>query len=298
LIQASKIGFNLVEMMERFFICVLGIVVLASAACLVSLKFDAAQSPADEHVKLELVSEQNALVSGEELFLGIQFDLKEGWHTYWMNPGDSGEAPRIEWQLPVGFQEGPIQWPYPERLVTPPFADYGYKHQVLLIAPIRLPPQLREGETENIAAQVHYLICRDVCIPGQKQLALSLPVKNRAAASLSHELFAAARARVPKPRPRSWNISAASIRDEFVLNLQTGELTKMLQFFPFHAEQIENATSQEMTVFPGGVRLHLKKSNHLLKPIARLQGVIVLDSERAYSVDVPVSRSSKMSTRD
>jgi hypothetical protein len=103
LIQASKIGFNLVEMMERFFIRVLGIVVIASAACLVSPKFDAAQSPADEQVKLELVSEQNALVSGEELFLGIRFDLKEGWHTYWMNPGDSGEAPRIEWQLPVGF---------------------------------------------------------------------------------------------------------------------------------------------------------------------------------------------------
>jgi len=298
LIQASKIGFNLVEMMKRIFLPVLGIVVVASAVCLVSPNFEAAQGPADEHVKLELVSEQNALVSGEELFLGIRFDLKEGWHTYWVNPGDSGEAPRIEWQLPAGFQAGPIQWPYPERLVTAPFADYGYKHQVLLMAPIRLPARLRAGETENIAAQVHYLICHDVCIPGQKQLLLSLPVQNRPAASLSRELFAAARARVPKPKPRSWKISAASLGDEFVLNLQTEELTKMLQFFPFHAEQIENAASQEMTVFPGGVRLHLKKSNHLLKPIARLQGVIVLDSERAYSVDVPVSRSSKMSTRD
>jgi DsbC/DsbD-like thiol-disulfide interchange protein len=279
------------EMMNRFFICVLGIVVLGSAAWLVSAKRGRTQSPAEDHVKLELVSEQNALVSGQDLLVGIRFILEDGWHTYWINPGDSGEAPRMEWQLPAGFQAGAIQWPYPERLTTPPFTDYGYEHEVLLMVPIRLPAKLKEGETEKIAAQVHFLICRDVCIPGKKQLGLSLPVKNRAAPSATRELFAAARARVPSPAPPNWNISVASIGDEFVLDLQIGGPPKVLQFFPLYAEQIENAAPQEVTIFPGGVRLHLKKSKHLLKPIARLQGVIVVDSEGAYSVDVPVSRS-------
>jgi thiol:disulfide interchange protein DsbD len=286
-------------MMDRFFfICVLGSVVLASAAWLVSAKLGAAQSPADEHVRLELVSEQNAFVSGEGLFVGIRFILQDGWHTYWSNPGDSGEAPRIEWRLPVGFQAGPIQWPYPERLSTPPFADYGYENDVLLMASVRPPAQLREGETAKIAAQVHYLICRDLCIPGQKQLALTLPVKNHAAGSAASELFATARARVPRPTPRNWNISATAIGDEFVLNLRTGKLTKMLEFFPLEAEQIENAAPQKATAVPGGLRLHLKKSKHLLKSIPRLEGVIVLDSEKAYLINVPVSRSSKMSTRN
>src|SRR2546426_8294521 len=45
------------------------------------------KNPADEHVKLELVSEQNAVVPGKELWLGIRFDLQDGWHTYWTNPG-------------------------------------------------------------------------------------------------------------------------------------------------------------------------------------------------------------------
>lgn len=278
--------------MKRFFMCVLGILVLASVGWLVSTKLGVAQSPADEHVKLELFSEQNAFVSEEELFLGIRFTLEDGWHTYWINPGDSGEPPRIQWHLPGGFQVGAIEWPYPERLETAPFTDYGYEHQVLLMVPIR-PPKLKEGETEKIAAQVHYLICRDACIPGQKQLELSLPVKNRAIPSPAHELFATGRARVPRPTPRDWKISAASIADEFVLNLHTGEPTKVLQFFPLHAEQIENAASQKMTPFPGGIRLHLKKSNHLLKPIARLLGVIVVDSQRAYSVDIPISTSIK-----
>jgi len=280
-------------MSTRLLICVLGIVVLASGVWLVSTRFGAVKNPAEDHVKLELVSEQNALVSEEELFVGIRFTLDDGWHTYWINPGDSGEPPRIQWQLPGEVQAGAIQWPYPERLATPPFMDYGYEHQVLLVVPIRLPATLNEGETEKIAAQVHYLICRDVCIPGQKQLELSLPVKNRAAPTPARELFAATRARVPGPTPPNWKISVASIGDEFVLNLQTGEPTKVVQFFPLYPEQIENAASQGVTVFPDGVRLHLKKSNHLLKPIARLLGIIVVDSQRAYSIDIPISRSVK-----
>ena len=281
------------DMSPRFLMGVLGIAVLASAVWLVSARQGSTQSPADDHVKLELVSEQDAFVSGEELLVGIRFILEEGWHTYWINPGDSGEPPRVQWHLPADAQAGEIKWPYPKRLSTPPFADFGYEHQVLLVVPIRVPPTLKEGETEKITAQVRYLICRDVCIPGQKQLELSLPVKNRAAPSPARELFAASRAKIPGPTPPNWKISVTSLGEEFVLNLQTGEPTRVVQFFPLYPEQIENAASQEVTVFSGGVRLHLKKSSHLLTPVARLEGIIVVDSERGYSINVPVSRSMK-----
>jgi len=256
------------------------------------------KSPADEHVKLKLISEQNAVVPGKELWLGIRFDLQEGWHTYWTNPGDSGEAPRIEWQLPSGFEAGAIQWPYPERLATPPFADYGYEHQVLLIVPVRPPAELKDGQTQKIAALVRYLICKDVCIPGQKQLELSLPVQTHAAASDGRGLFDAARSRLPRAAPRNWRISAASMADEFLLNLKIGKLNKTPQFFPFNAEQIENGASQETSAIPGGIRLHLKKSKHLLKPVARLKGVVVVGPGRAYLVDVPVSQAPGRATRN
>jgi DsbC/DsbD-like thiol-disulfide interchange protein len=258
----------------------------------------AAKNPADEHVKLELLSEQNGFVPGKELWVGIRFVLQDGWHTYWTNPGDSGEAPRIEWQLPVGFEAGAIQWPYPERLATPPFADYGYEHQVLLMVPVRSPAEIKDRQTQKIAALVRYLICRDVCIPGQKQLALSLPVQTRAAASETRELFDATRPRLPRPAPPNWRISATSTGDEFLLNLKIGKMDKAPEFFPLNAEQIENAASQEATAIPGGIRLHLKKSKHLLKPIARLKGVIVLGPGSAYLVDVPVSQAPSRATRN
>src|ERR1700721_257807 len=153
--------------------------VLAGAAWLFLPATSVAESPADEHVKVELVSEEDALVPHRQLLVGIRFDLQEGWHTYWVNPGDSGEPPRIEWTLPQGFEADPLQWPYPTRLSTPPFVDYGYEHQVLLPVVIRTPG-LTDGATEKIIANVHYLICREVCIPGKKQLVLELPVKDHA----------------------------------------------------------------------------------------------------------------------
>jgi thiol:disulfide interchange protein DsbD len=161
------------------------------------------------------------------------------------------------------------------------------------MAPVRPPAQLREGETRKIAARVRYLVCRDVCIPGQTQLELSLRVKSVAAASPAGELFRAARAKLPRAAPPSWKISAASIGDEFVLDLKTGKSAKAPQFFPLHAEQIENAAPRDVTAFPGSIRLHLKKSKHLLKSIPRLEGIIVLASGKAYLVDVPVSQSRR-----
>jgi DsbC/DsbD-like thiol-disulfide interchange protein len=262
------------------------------ATWLVLPTLTSAQSPADQHVKVELISEQDAIVPHSKIWAGIRFDLQDGWHTYWVNPGDSGEPPRIEWELPEGFQAGAIQWPYPERLSTPPFADFGYEHQALLIAAVQPPPGLKEGVSQRIAARVHYLVCRDVCIPGQKQLELTLPVKSRAVAGSEVQLFEATRRRLPRPAPESWIISAASIGDDFVLNLIIGRSAGAPQFFPLEEEQIENAAPQTATTIPGGFRLHLKKSRHLLKPLSRLRGVLVVGPGKAYLLDVPVSQPS------
>ena len=255
-----------------------------------------AESPADEHVKVELVSEENSIGPHQKLSVGIRFDLQEGWHTYWINPGDSGEPPRIEWTLPKGFEADSIQWPYPTRLSTPPFVDYGYEHQVLLPVVIRTPSGLTEGATKKIIANVHYLICREVCIPGKKQLVLELPVKDHGTASSDAVLFESTRRQLPKPIPAGWKISAISSGDELRLRLGTGKAIASAQFFPLEPEQIENAAPQNVSATRGGLELRLKKSNHLLKPLSHIKGVIVV-AGTAYAIDVPVSESGRGSTQ-
>lgn len=250
----------------------------------------APQQPAEEHVGLELVSEQDALVPGKDLWVGIRFSLKDGFHTYWVNPGDSGEAPRIEWHLPSELKAGAIQWPQPERLLNPPFADYGYEHEVLLMAVLSPSPGLTKGKDLKLGVGIRYLICREVCIPGRKQLDLTLPVKDRASPASTSQLFEVARHRLPRPAPAHWKLTAAEGSDEFVLSLSTRDTGLSPQFFPLNPEQIENAAQQRVTTKPGHIRLHLIKSKHLLKPASRLQGVLVVAPGRAYQVNVPVSQ--------
>jgi DsbC/DsbD-like thiol-disulfide interchange protein len=275
---------------QRFFVWLV-FPSLLGAAWLLLAASSSAQTAADEHVKVELVSEGDAIVPGQPVTVGIRFSLEEGWHTYWVNPGDAGEAPRIEWALPAGFEAEGMQWPYPTRLATPPFMDYGYEHQVLLPVEIRTPSALTVGGSEKLAANIRYLICREVCIPGKKELALGLPVKDRAAASANAGLFEATRGQLPKPVPAGWKISATLVGDEFRLRVRGGKTLASAQFFPIDPEQIDNAAPQSAKTMPGGLDLQLKKSNHLLKPISRLRGVLVTGTV-AYAVDVPVMQAS------
>ena len=73
-----------------------------------------------------------------------------------------------------------------------------------------------------------------------------------------------------------------------MLSLETGQPIAQAEFYPLQPQQIENAAPQAASPLPRGVRLRLKKSEQLLKPIANLKGVIVLPSGKAYLIDAPV----------
>ena len=51
------------------------------------------------HGTVELISENQSIAIGHPFYLGLHFQLEKGWHIYWVNPGDSGEPPRVTWQL-------------------------------------------------------------------------------------------------------------------------------------------------------------------------------------------------------
>lgn len=245
------------------------------------------QVPSSNVIHVTLLGEQESIAPGREFSVAVQFRMEKGWHIYWINPGDSGEPPRVEWRLPAGFQAGELQWPHPERLVTKYSTDYGYAGQMLLLAPIRTPANLAPGGKAELAATVKWVVCREVCITGKTEVTLSLPVK-REPAPPSSKLFEDARMRIPQPAPAHWRARARAEKDAFVLSLETGQPIARAEFFPLQPQQIENAAPQLASAFPRGVRLRLKKSEQLLKPIANLKGVIVFPSGKSYRIDAPV----------
>ncbi len=125
------------------------------------------------HVKLSLVPEFSIITPGMPLVIAIKQEIEEGWHTYWRNPGDSGQAPRIEWHLPDGFDVAQLHWPVPHRIFMPPLTNYGYEGEVTLLQEMWASTDLPEGQFE-ISANIDVLVCKDICIPEYHELTLSL----------------------------------------------------------------------------------------------------------------------------
>jgi thiol:disulfide interchange protein DsbD len=276
------------------------------------------------HGALELIADKQWLPVGGAIDVGLHFQLEKGWHIYWVNPGDSGEPPRVSWQLPSGItagvteagatQAGKIEWPTPQRFQTSSsIVDYGYVDAVLLIVPLHVDANVAAQATARIGADVKLLICsHEMCVPGKAQLLLTLPVKSQPAAvdARNAELFTATRKSLPRPAPANWKLSATDAKDSFVLSVdvghQVGDQMKDQQiahavFFPLVESQIENSAEQRLLRQANGFRLTLRKSDQLLKPIARLKGVLVISGDndhddashknQGYSIDVLIGKN-------
>ena len=245
------------------------------------------------HGTLEVVGENQWISAGHTIHVGLNFRLEKGWHIYWVNPGDSGEPPRVKWQLPAGITASEIEWPTPRRLGTASIVDFGYEDDVMLIVPLHAAADLAAKGPAQIGAEVKVLVCREMCIPGKAQLSLTLPVMSQPPAPdpQTTELFAAARKVLPRPASATWRITVADAGDSFALAAKLGQHVAQASFFPLEESQIKNAAPQQFVATPGGFRLTLQKSDQLLKPIARLKGVLVLAGDQSYIIDAPVSKA-------
>lgn len=217
--------------------------------------------------------------------MGVHFILEKGWHIYWVNPGDSGQPPTLNWTVPAGATAGEIQWPRPERLQSSPtIADYGYKDDIVLLVPLRLP---ENKSSANVALDAKWLICREVCLPGHAHLTLAPAAALAGNQARVARLFARTRALFPRAWPPAWKASVESRKDDFVLTITSGRPLTHAEFFPLDPGQIDNAAKQRLTTSSTGAKLVLKKSDLLLKPVPELRGVLVINN-RAYQMRAPV----------
>lgn len=250
-----------------------------------------AQTAGPAHANVDLVAENNSLEAGSVAWIGIFFDLESGWHIYWVNPGDAGDPPQVEWHLPPGFRAGDIRWPVPVRLPIGSLIDYGYQGRVLLAVPLQVPADYKPGAPSALTADVRYVICREVCIPAKAHIALLMPSGHRAPTETAarRELFRTARERWPKPLPAGWEIKASDDGSHVVLSIQTGQREAQATFFPLDPDQIDNAAPQVVAPEERGARLTLQRSDPLLKPISMLKGIVVLAPDRAFEIAAPVA---------
>ena len=132
-----------------------------------------------DHVEVRLLTSHESVAPGASVLVGLQIDHDPEWHTYWQNPGDSGLATSLSWSL-VGAdglaQQGETLWPAPRRIPVGPLANFGYEGRVVLGQRLVMPASLVEGQALRLRLSARWLVCRDVCIPGEARLERDLRV--------------------------------------------------------------------------------------------------------------------------
>ncbi|MFT3931028.1 MAG: protein-disulfide reductase DsbD family protein [Spongiibacteraceae bacterium] len=258
--------------MKRLFLCLLTLL----ASCMnVQAVTDRA---ATEQVAAQLIASVDSVYPGEKIWIGLQQKIIPHWHTYWINPGDSGLPTKITWQLPPGATAGAIEWPAPTRFDLEGITNYGYSDEVVLLTQIALPSTLAVGKASEIAAKVDWLVCADVCIPQTVDLSINLPV---IAANASHQRTfnpTIESAIAALPQQSAWKIH--TVTHEQLLQLRIEGAAKKLSdlrdvnFFADTWGRVEHTAPQLFRIEGDDLVVELKAGDKKLAAGESLSGVL------------------------
>ena len=201
------------------------------------------------HGVASLISSHDMVEPGQMIALGVEIDLDPKWHTYWLNPGDSGEPVAIDWN---GADVSDLYWPIPMPIATGPIINYGFEGSPLFAVEAVVPPDTMGSF--DVTADLYYLVCYDVCIPESATLSLSLPVGESIAD--------------PGPGRRVLDAIAASPQPSGVeagARVENGQLLVDIPetysadavFYPYPGDVLEHSAEQQVVSAEAGTRFVL-----------------------------------------
>jgi thiol:disulfide interchange protein DsbD len=262
---------------------IFALLVAFAVAPLLRAASDSADLP---HVHVQLVVPGDALYKSEKLNdAGLYFKLEPGWHIYWKNPGDAGEAPKITWTLPQGITADPMQFPAPKRLPLGPLMDYGYENEALFPLKLHVAQGVKGGPVK-LHAKADWLVCQERCIPEKAELEVERKVWDGLLNILyiPDSIFERFSKQLPQPLPATAKATFEPTADGFRLAVTTGRRETEAIFFPEDPDALNNPAPQKFTTTEQGLVLELKKGPYLQKQLAELKGVVELSGGRAYEI--------------
>ncbi|MFZ0850636.1 MAG: protein-disulfide reductase DsbD domain-containing protein [Hyphomicrobiaceae bacterium] len=146
--------------------------------------------------RVRLVAGADADRAGKSFLAGVEIVMAQGWKTYWRNPGEAGVPPNFDWSGSTNTASIKVTYPAPIRLVDPAAEMIGYKSSVLF--PVAVSPQ-DPSQAVELRLALEFAVCREICIPAQASMHLTLPPALLKGAPTP--LVAAAQARVPRSPP-------------------------------------------------------------------------------------------------
>ncbi len=242
----------------------------------------------DAHVEAELVSEQDALIPGQATWVALRTKIEPHWHTYWVNPGESGLPVSLTWKLPPGFVAGPLQYPLPQKLDVAGIMAYVFEGDVLLPVQLQVPADLKPGTKVKLQASAEWLACAQVCVPGSADLELELPVAESSASTKWINAFQAARQALPQSQPPP-QAAASWSGPTMLLTFALPAPPDKVFFAPLKSDIIKDAAEQPLKKGANLYTLTLTPAEG--KKPEKLEGVLVVESgggKTGYTLDLPL----------
>lgn len=197
-----------------------------------------------------LVLPVETVKAGETVTVGVLLEMKEGWHTYWKNSGESGSATKINWALPAGVTAGEIQWPLPERYETGGLTTFVYHDKALLLIPLTFGSQVPAGDIE-LKAKVSWLECEKICVPGRTEIAGTLKISTETKVDAANAaLIKAWDNKFPKASGflnanAAWDGSVKDGKRTLLVQIPTSKDALQWDFFPYRGDGFEVSPKSE-----------------------------------------------------
>lgn len=228
-----------------------------------------------DYIKAELLSDVSTIAPGETFHVGVLFKMDPKWHVYWKNPGDAGKPTEINWTLPEGFKVGALKWPAPERYdIEGVLVNYGYEGDLLLMAEVTAPKNLKLGEQLTLRAYADWLVCEEECVPGNAHLALDIQSGEKTELSKRDLLFAKVEGLLPINKTDAM-IEASWNGNEILLQVSDPQATGDALFYSSDPNLVDHLKAQKIYRKDSSIYLSISRSN--LEPTSpkRLQGVYI-----------------------
>ena len=109
--------------------------------------------------------------AGSTIRAGVQVKLADGWKTYWRNPGDSGIPASFDFSGSKNLKSADVLWPAPHRFKDSYGTSIGYAKEVVF--PVLISPE-KADQPVDIDLKLDYAVCKDICVPAEAQLKMTL----------------------------------------------------------------------------------------------------------------------------
>lgn len=250
-------------------------------------------------VKAQLIAENDGIAPGKPFWVAVRQEITPHWHTYWKNPGDTGLASEVKWELPQGFSAGELVFPTPARHKMSGMVNFGYEESVMLLTEITPPSDAKIGDTIHLKAKASWLVCNEVCIPEKSELTLDLPVMEKPVGGPWASAFKAVRETLPRDHSSVQTVAVVGDTLEITLNplpLAADEMPEEAFFFPHDGLLIQHNQDQKMELNGRQIKLVIPRNVARTDAIEKVTGDVwlrTMTGAKSYKFDAAIQKKTE-----